>query len=104
MAVSTIKMQNGSSSTSGIIKMQRCGKVRVVDINGTITSQSIATVDAPITEVHTIGRWKNTSNAYYPALVTLQTTGAISASYFNGTTVSAISNGTLVATLSYIAS
>ena len=99
----TNEINRSSKTTSGIVTVQKLGKLRIVDVSGTVTAQNIATVDAPISVAHAVGRWKNTSNVYYPALVTLSAGGGISASYFNGTTVSAITNGTIVFTLVYIA-
>lgn len=83
------------------------GKNRMLDFdNYTISYATIVTLsdeNRPNTVAHGICRWKHTNNTYYPALVTIASTGVVSASYWNGTSSAAISNGTLTGTISWIA-
>lgn len=83
------------------------GKNRMLDFNNyTVSYTTIVTLsdgNRPNTVAHGVCRWRHTNNTYYPALVTIASTGVVSASYWNGTSATAISNGTLTGTISWIA-
>lgn len=88
------------------LNISRSGKNRILQLGITLSAQlihTLATKDRPIFTVTGMGRYKDTSNTYYPCLITVEDNGNISASYFNGTTVSGIANGTIVGNVSYMA-
>lgn len=87
------------------LNISRSGKNRILQLGITPSAQAmyiLATKDRPIFTVTGMGRYKDTSNTYYPCLITVEDNGTISASYFNGTTVSPITNGTIVGNISYM--
>lgn len=82
--------------------------VVTIDFNGYTPSASTYTTLAaayrPNYTAHGICRWNNGTN-YYPALITILSTGAVSGSYFNPNTGTAtsISSGTLVGSITFVA-
>lgn len=90
--------------TTGI-DIVRCGKIRTVRLGFTPTSAAFYTLsatDCPKIDLGTIGRWKATNNKYYPALITVQANGNISASYLTEDTVAPIGDGTIIGSLTYL--
>lgn len=104
MAISTIKTLEATTETRGIVSIQKYGKVRVVTASGEIANQTIATqLDKPLVQTNALGRYRHTANnTYYPALFTISTAGTLSASYFNGTSVTGSLSGNIVGTITYI--
>lgn len=82
--------------------------VVTLDFNGFTPSASTYTTLAaayrPNYTAHGICRWNNGTN-YYPALITILSTGVVSGSYFNPNTGTAtsISSGTLVGSITFVA-
>ena len=82
--------------------------VVTIDFNGYTPSASTYTTLAaayrPNYTAHGICRWYNGTN-YYPALITIQSNGAVSGSYFNPNTgtASSISSGTLAGSVTFVA-
>lgn len=85
-----------------------CGNVRVLVLAGFVLDNpsiaSLALDHRPALNIAAILRWQSTDGKRYPALVTIETDGNVSASYFDsGTTIIAsISNGTLSGSITWI--
>lgn len=88
------------------IDIMRCGKIRTVRLNFFAPTNTIfytlSSTDRPKKDITTIARWQATNNKYYSALVTIQTNGNISASYFTESTAAFISDGTIIGALTYL--
>lgn len=91
--------------TTGI-DIVRCGKSRTLILNfftpTTTAFYTLSPTDCPKKDISAIVRWQSTDNKYYSAMVTIQTNGNVSSSYFTETTAAFISNGTLLGTINYI--
>lgn len=83
------------------------GKIATLVINvSSILDQTFAVIPEgyrSMPNLTFVGRYKTGSN-YYPALITVNGSGNINASYFSGTTVAAITSGTLVGSFTYVIS
>lgn len=83
------------------------GKIATLVINvSSILDQTFAVIPEgyrSMPNLTFVGRYKTGSN-YYPALITVNGSGNINASYFNGTTVAAITSGTIVGSFTYVIS
>lgn len=91
--------------TTGI-DIVRCGKIRTVRLNFFAPTSTIfytlSSTDCPKKDITVIGRWQATDNKYYSALITIQTNGNISASYYTESTAAFISNGTIIGALTFL--
>lgn len=83
------------------------GKIATLVINvSSISDQTFAVIPEgyrSMPNLTFIGRYKTGSN-YYPALITVNGSGNINASYFSGTTIAAITSGTIVGSFTYVIS
>jgi hypothetical protein len=88
------------------IDIVRCGKIRTVRLNFFAPTSTIfytlSSTDCPKIDITAIVRWQATDNKYYSALITIQTNGNISASYFTGSTAAFINNGTITGALTFL--
>jgi hypothetical protein len=112
VAVSPIKVQNTTSETLATgITIWRYGKLRILKLADyvptTSTFYTLAPEDRPFgSNANNVGRYKDTSNNYYPALITITANGSITASYYvpGTSTARGITNGTVVAVLTWVVS
>ena len=87
------------------LDITRCGNIRTLRIGKTVTNAEIAVLskgDRPKMSVNAVMRHKNTSDVYKTALVTVGDDGVISGTIFDGSSISAVSSGTLTGTITYI--
>ncbi len=105
--IDEIETVSNENLTTGI-DIVRCGKIRTVRLNFFVPTSTIfytlSSTDCPKIDITAIARWQATDNKYYSALITIQTNGNISASYFTGTTAAFIGNGTITGSLTYLTS
>lgn len=89
------------------ITVIRNNKIRSLKINGNVSSSTFATLltkDRPVADSIGFIRYRDTSNNYYPGVLTITTSGTVSASYYNPATgtANAISSGTVTGSVEYI--
>lgn len=92
--------------TTGVV-LYRYGKVRVLTLGVTVSAQTfahLAAEDRPAANFAYSIRYTTTANVRYPGLVTINSSGAINASYYNNatTTVSSITSGTVAGSAVWI--
>ena len=99
-------MSTTSETVTTDVTILRCANVRTLKIAKTMSGSTICSLsanDKPSIPIFGIGRWKDTSNNYFPCLVTVSNDGGVTASYFkNNTDVSSITNGTILSCITYI--
>ena len=89
------------------IRIYRCGNVRTIMIDKTVSSDTFHTItaltDKPAYEIDFMCRHKTSDGKYYPAIGWITSAGVIKATYFSpgGTSVTSVSSGSVIGSVTY---